>query len=197
MKNATIIFFLCWVTSLAFAQERPDLRLKAYIGTNLVSYVQKADSLSAEILAGGQGGFGFRVLQKRLMGEVGFNFLRYGIRYDDAAAGVQINSFELPVNVGYASYKSPLIKHFLYGGITTNIILKGFIDFDDETIPSVKFKAKDIGLSNPTFLLRLGSQLDIAFFNIDFNYSLGLNKAYRQNVRTQTHLFELNFGLIF
>ena len=197
MKKIISIFILSLVTCLLFAQERPDLRLKAFIGTNLVTYVEKSDSLSAEYLAGGQGGFGFRLLKKRLMCELDFNFLRYGYQYDSIPASLQINSFELPVNVGYATYKSPLIKHFLYGGITTNAIIKGFIDFDDETFESVKFKAKDIGLSNPTFLMRLGTQLDIAFFNIDVSYSLGLNKAYRQNVRTQTHLWEINFGLIF
>ena len=45
--------------------------------------------------------------------------------------------------------------------------------------------------------MRMGTGFDIAFFNLDIYYNLGLNRAATELFRTQTHGLEVNFGFLF
>ncbi len=200
MKKLILVLFVLLLGFNSRAQ-RPKMHLKASMGFHTMSFIYKQTQLSSDFFFGAQGGFGFRVMQKKKVGEVGFNFVRSFVTYQDDSLGgvtVKLNSFQLPFTAGYTTVNRPLFKHFLYGGFVAHCNIKSFLSLDDyPEVASIKIKPSDLFLSNPLFLMRVGTQFDVAMFNIDFNYNLGLNKAFKDNVRTQTHSVHLNLGLIF
>ncbi len=197
------LFFFCFFSFfiLKTQAQRPKMHLKAKIGLQSLSFVYKEEAISREYFGGFHGGFGFRVMQKKKMGEINFDFIRNYLYLEQPENGSIIykqNSFELPINIGYITLKKPLIKHFLYGGVVTEFKIKSkliFLDLPD-TDP-INLKPRELGLSNPNFHFRFGTQIDIAMFNLDLNYSLGLNKSLKENYRTQSHSLKFSLGLIF
>lgn len=203
MKKIIILLLVALGFSLQInAQERPKMHLKAKIlGTHGLNYVYKEAEKTNDYFAGVNGGFSFRVYQKRKMGEIGFDFLRSYIDYsegDSSNIEIKLNAFELPITVGYVTTSKPIFKHFIYGGITTHFNIKSFVTFSDETTEeSFKLKPRDLALTNPNFAMRFGTQIDVAMFNFELNYDIGLNKTFKGNTRTQSHQIQLNMGLVF
>ena len=43
----------------------------------------------------------------------------------------------------------------------------------------------------------MGMGMDVAMFIMDFRYNLGFRNFYKEQYRTQTHLFQTTVGVIF
>ena len=202
MKQTFLLIVAALLLSIGAYAQRPKMHLKAKAGFHTTAFVYKEAEITRDYFFGLQGGFGFRVMHKKKMGEVDFDFVRSYLTGTDSLLGdytIRLNSFELPLTAGYVTLKKPLIKHFLYGGFVVHFNVKSFIYYTDETgeEASIKIKPKELDFTNPNFAMRLGTQVDIAMFNIDFNYNLGLNKPVDSNIRTQSHHVQLNLGLVF
>lgn len=200
MKKLLLISLIIFVASSAFAQ-RPKMHLKARLGFHVHAFVEKNDDITSEFFAGFHGGFGFRVMYKKLFGEVDFDFLRSYFYveiepFDEVE--LQLNTFELPISVGYITVKKPIFKHFLYGGIVTHFNVKSFARYTVQNqTETVYLRPNELFLVNPQFLMRFGTQFDVAMFNFDFSYNIGLNNAFKSNVRTQVHHVQLTIGFVF
>jgi len=204
MKN---LLFLVFVLSISVAHaQQPNLQLKAYFGGHTGIFNEKRDAFDKELVAGYQGGFSLRVSKGRAFLEPSFSFLRTYIELSDTVINefvdlgvsdpeVRYNSFEFPVVIGFKFVETPLYKWYVATGMSMNISIKSKIMDGKSTVAN--FKARDIGIRNPRFSMRAGTGMDIAFFNIDLYYNLGLNSATRTSYRTQTHTFEINFGFLF
>ncbi|MFT4969213.1 MAG: hypothetical protein ACI9O4_000959 [Chitinophagales bacterium] len=179
--------------------ENPKMFLKARIGGGVTSFVYKDTEITRDYFATISGGFGFRVHHEKKMFEVDFDFVRSFISQSDSALQgditLKLNSFQLPINVGFITINKPVFKHFIYAGIVTSFNIKSIIFFENEKVDVLK--PKEIYLISPTFMLRMGTQFDIAMFNFDFHYSIGLNKTVKGNIRTQSHGLVLSAGLVF
>ena len=107
---------------------------------------------------------------------------------------VKINSFELPIKVGFIPIKTGFFKWYVYTGLAVRINTKGkFIVGDNEET----FKPKELGLTNPNLDFLLGTQMDIGSFNLELMYSLGINSSLTENIRTNSHEIQFNVGIWF
>ncbi len=196
-----ILFFILNIIGLSLFAQRPNMHLKTKIGIQGETILYKQDSITKEYFGGFMGGFGFRVMQKRKMAEIGFDFIRSFLFIEDLDSNdieFKLNSFKLPVTLGYVTTKKPLVKHFLYAGLVPVFKVKSKVSLlGSPNNESFKIKPKDLGFNSLTFNMRFGTQLDIARFNIDFNYDLGLNKTIKETFRTQTHALTFTIGLAF
>ena len=201
MKKTLLLFIIIGFV-LSVKAQRPKMHLKAKAGLHFTSFVYKLDTISRDYFAGAHGGFGFRIMHEKKMGEIGFDFVRNYVTLiaEDTTGSftLKLNSFEIPLTVGYVTVKKPVFKHFVYGGIVPGFNIKSIAtldDFPDEK--PIKLTPKQSGLKNPNFHMRFGTQFDIAMFNVDVHYSIGLNKAVTENYRTQSHSLRLTLGLVF
>ena len=200
-KAATIIFVL--LCSLAAVAQRPKLHLKAFAGYNTHIFVYKEYEKSKDVIHGWQGGFGFRITVKKVMAEIDFNFLRNSVIVALPDSLVEdefdkfefkINAFELPLKIGVVPIKTPLYKWYCYTGASFRINTKGRLNIYGEEI---KFKPREVGLANPNIDFILGTQMDIAWLNLDLMYSLGITNSVKNNIRTNSHEIQLNIGILF
>lgn len=200
MKKTLLILLVLSLGFTTFAQ-RPKMHLKARFGLHFNSFIYKNENISEDLFYGYQGGFSFRVTRKKLMGEVGFDFVRSFVEFSlDSTinAELKLNAFELPVTMGYLTVKKPTLKHYLYGGFVARYNIKSFVNFLNQPNQNpLRLKPRELGLRTQTFAMRLGTQLDFYMFNLDLNYSIGLNSATKSNARTQTHNLQLNLGVVF
>lgn len=215
MKKLLVVIILAVLmlgvgTKKAQAQ-RPKLHIKAILGGHLNSYVYKRDTITRDFDYGWQGGFGFRVTIGKKFVEGDLMFLRQEFDYIDETviesgydenSVVRLNSFQLPVIFGYRPYKSKngLFKLYTYGGVNLNFAIKGKVTLTrliDDVEEEFKFKPKEIDLMPIVVAARMGVAFDIAMFNIDFNYNIGLNSGTKTPYRTQRHIVELNLGFVF
>lgn len=199
MKYA-FLFSLFLLPALGFAQQ-PKLHLKFFGGTNSHQFLYRLDTIDSDFLFGYQFGFGFRVSRRQLFGEVDFSFTRFGATLfsaedagseDDITA--RINSFELPLNVGYIPVKTPFFKWYLYGGLVNRFSVRGILNFGGE---KVKFKPREIGLPVYNLDVQIGTQFDVAMLNFDIHYKIGVTNALRENIRTNLHGIYFSAGFVF
>jgi len=199
-RNYLIIAFL--FCSVILTAQRPKLDLKAYAGYHTHVFVYKEIQKSKDVLHGWQAGFGFRVSYRKVFSEVDFNFVRSRIivpiedslMVDFDKVEVKINSFELPIKVGFIPIKTGFFKWYVYTGLAVRINTKGkFIVGDNEET----FKPKELGLTNPNLDFLLGTQMDIGSFNLELMYSLGINSSLTENIRTNSHEIQFNVGIWF
>ena len=71
---------------------------------------------------------------------------------------------------------------------------KGILDYQGE---EYEFKPKDVMLANPNVDWIIGTQFDLAWFTFDLMYSLGVNNALKENIRSNSHELQLSVGLWF
>ena len=199
MKNLVFLALLL-LPALAFAQQ-PKLHLKFFGGTNSHRFVYRTDSIDSDNLFGYQFGFGFRVSRRQLFGEIDFSFTRFGatlIPAEDTGLeddiNARINSFELPLNVGYIPVKKPVFKWYLYSGLVNRFSVRGLINFGDE---QVKFKPKEVNLPIYNLDVQIGTQIDIAWLNLDVHYKIGVTNALHEDIRTNLRGLYLSAGFIF
>lgn len=209
MKRISVIAtFLVIGMSAAWAQ--PKLHLKAIGGVHANTYITKLDTLQADVGGGFQFGFGARVtMKKKFMAEFDLLWLRQLFELKDPVILEQFglsqmflrwHSFEIPLTAGYVPVYSPFYKLYLYGGVSTYFNIKGEAEFtfaDTGEVLTAKIRNKDVDFAAPIVAARMGIQMDIAFFNMDFNYNIGMNSATKTNFRTQMHLLQLNIGFVF
>lgn len=186
----------------SFAQQ-PKLHIKAFGGYNSHVFVYKEYEKSTDVFHGWQAGFGFRVTQKKFMAEIDLVFLRNTViiplsdsleldEFDKFE--FKFKSFEIPIKIGVVPIKTPLYKWYCYTGTSLRFNTRGTIKFLDEEI---KFKPKEVGLTNPNVDFILGTQMDIGWLNLELMYSLGVTNSLRENIRTNSHELQLNAGIIF
>jgi hypothetical protein len=178
--------------SIAEAQQ-PKLDIKALVGFSLNLY----DSLKVpERLPGGElentrerypgwlGGFGARISKRKAFAEVLFTFNRF---ISDSRI---LNSFQLPINLGYIPFRIAEFGVFLYGGYVNhfNVAIK-------EGKNRTRIKNSDIVVYQA--LARFGVSFDLYMFNFDFNYSIGLNSATKTEWRTRYQLLQFTLAYVF
>ncbi len=197
--------FLLFTTTLVLAQ-RPSLHIKTTMGTNITNYVFKNDVAKERFETGIHGGIGFRMYYRHLLTEIDFHFIRSKVSWLQSETDLNqqndflFNSFDIPITAGYIISKNPFGRHSVYGGINSRFLMKGFNDVVEvgNTNPTRRgFKPGQAGLNTAQFMLRLGTQVDVAYFNFDVNYNLGLNKVIRNNERVQSHQLMFAVSVIF
>lgn len=201
MKN-TILYIILSVGLINIAQaQKPKMHLKLRLGGQINNYVEKKDSIHTVYYGGFQGGFSFRLIHKKRMFEIGFDFVRNYIDFtltnpNPRNYQLQLNSFEIPITAGILTYKNRIFRHFVYGGFATKFHVKS-IFYEKNTLKPQVLKPKQSELKNPHFSFRVGTQFDIYMFNFDVNYSIGLNNATKNTYRVQSHNFNFVVGIIF
>jgi len=202
MKNLIIIGLVVLFAHNIQAQ-RPKLHLKVSGGANTHIFVYKEYEKSKDIFPGWQAGFGFRMTYKRFMAEADLYFLRNSVIValpDTLAQDLfdkfefKLRSFDLPIKFGVVPVKTPFYKWYLFTGASFRFNTSGILIIADEEI---KFKPKEVGLTNPNIDFILGTQMDIGWLNLELLYGLGINNSIRENIRTNSHEILLNVGVIF
>ena len=201
MKKLIILCFV-FIPFLADAQQ-PKMHVKLFLGFNGSTLVYRAENVPSDILGGIQLGGGFRLKKRELFGEIDFSYLLqaylYAPREDnelpiEEQIEVLMRSIEVPMVVGYVPLRTPLFGIYLYGGIANRFSLNGRIIYEDV---EYKFKPKELKLHFYNLGARLGFQVDIAMFNFDFNYTIGVTNSFRDRTRTNSHAFMFNLGFLF
>lgn len=197
ISTALVLF-----ATTAFAQ-RPKLDLKAYGGYHTHIFVYKDGNGTKDVLHGWQAGAGLRVTRRKLMGEIGFLWIRNNILLSlpDSVAGAfsevdkfELHSFEIPLKAGYIPVKTAFFKWYVFTGIGLRFNTRMIIDIEDEEF---KFKPKEVGLNWFNIDYILGTQFDVGVFNLEVFYNLGVNNSSRDGFRTNSHEFHFNIGFWF
>ncbi len=198
-----LIFAFALLLPVTAMAQQPKLNIRLLAGVNARSFAYRTEGLPVDILAGWQVGGGLRVSKRKAFVNFDVLFVNSGLTLlqeeapelgleDDIT--LQLRAIELPISVGYIPIKSPFFKWFLYGGLANRINLQGKILYLGET---TKIKPHDAGLHYYNLGVRFGSQIDIAMFTLDFNYTIGVTNAYRDVIRTNSNEIQLSIGLVF
>ena len=199
------VFIISIVMLLAYNAnaQRPKLDLKAYGGYHTHIFVYKDGMGTKDVLHGWQAGFGMRVSRRKLMGEIGFIWIRNDILLslpDSVVAALEgvdkfkFNSFEIPLKAGYIPVKTAYFKWYVYSGLGFRFNTKTRLDIGDETF---KFKPKEVGLNWFNINYLIGTQFDIGSLNLEVMYNLGVNNSSRDGFRTNSHEIHFNIGFWF
>ena len=200
MKKLIIIAVILMVPLFAMAQQ-PKMHIKLFGGWNASALVDRMEGAKAAYLHGWQAGGGFRVMQRKAFLEADITFLKYGLTYQPGDDGegiltepldIRIRSLEIPINMGYVPVKTPAFKWFLYGGLVNKFNLNGRYTYEDV---ADTFKPSDLNLHVYNLGARFGTQVDIAMFNIDFSYTIGITNSFKGRLRTNSHGVMLSVGL--
>jgi hypothetical protein len=201
MKKILLILLLM-SPLLGFAQQ-PKMYIKLFGGINSATYVYRIEGVDSDILLGWQLGGSFRVSHRKAFLETGITFVDYGMTLyitEDAdleleePLNIQMRALEVPINLGYIPVQTPVFRWFLYGGLVNRFSLKGRYEFEGE---EGTFKPKDAELHFYNLGARFGTQVDIAMFNFDFNYTIGVTNGFRNRVRTNIHTLQFSVGFLF
>jgi len=201
MKKWIILFFV-GLPFAAWAQQ-PKMYLKAFGGINSNTFVYRVEGEKPDFLLGWQFGAGFRVDHRSAFAELDLTFIQYGVKIFpeedsglpvDEPINIAMRAFEVPVSMGYIPVKTPLFKWFLYGGLVNRFSLRGKLEYLDE---ETKIKPKEAGLHFYNLGARFGTQVDVAMFNFDFNYTIGITNGLREKIRTNLHTLQLSAGFVF
>ncbi|MFW2386930.1 MAG: hypothetical protein ACN4G0_01235 [Polyangiales bacterium] len=204
----TPVFVLGAPSSSSAQQPKMDIKLFAGLsGTTFVSMLETGRE--RDTFLGWQIGFGPRVRRRAAFIEILFSFNRWAYAFEGVSEdGVpfsaigRVNSFELPLIMGYIPYKNPFFKLFLYAGyvnhFNTKIVseLTADFGFGEETI-TVKSRPKEVDFAIYQAIGRVGVNVDLAMFNLDFNYSISLNSATKTSYRTSYHQLQVNLAYLF
>ena len=200
MKN-TFLLLLFFFPMLLSAQQ-PKLDLKLIGGLNTNSFVYKVEGVGSEMFLGWQAGAGARVMYRHVFAEFDILFKEYGADYvsgdlDSILSGdlsLRMKALEFPIVAGYIPIKTPFFKWFVYGGFVNKFSLKGKIKYLDEEI---KFKPQEVNLHFYNLLARFGTQVDVAMFNFDVCYDIGITNGIKGKARTNTNGFHFSAALLF
>ena len=197
----TLLFVILLLPILILAQQ-PKMNIRIFAGLNANTFVYRSENVDPDLLGGIQLGAGLRVSKKRAFVEGDITYIFYGLSaniYGDTDTifdpiTVRMNSLDVPISIGYILVKKPVFKWYLYGGLVNRFSLKWSFSYQDETI---KFSPKEFDLHIYNLLARFGTQVDIAMFNFDFNYSIGVTNSFNNDIRTNSHALQLNIGYLF
>ena len=198
-----LLFIIIAMGPIFAMAQKPKMYLKLFGGINTSTLVYRLENVDNDILAGWQVGGGFRVHYRKIFGEIDFTFYEQGITFspredDDLPIEEDINirmrGFEIPITMGYVPIKTPVFGWYIYGGFANLFAMKGRIDYLGEEI---KFKPKEAQLHFYNLGARLGTQFDVAMFNFDFHYTIGITNSFREKARTNSHTLTFSAGLLF
>jgi len=105
-----------------------------------------------------------------------------------------MRALEFPMTIGYIPVKTPFFKWFIYGGLVNKFSLNGKYSYQDK---EGTFKPKELNLHFYNLLARVGTQFDVAMFNFDLNYNIGVTNGIKNKTRTNTHGAQLSVALLF
>lgn len=181
----------------------PKMYIRLFGGTNTTDFVYRAENETPDRFLGWQVGGAFRVGYRKRFFETGVTFVNSGITIETnqdtdipvtEPIDLRIRSLEVPLTVGYVPVKEAIFKWFVYGGLVNKFSMKGRFTYLGETI---SFKPGELDLHWYNLGARAGTQIDIAFFNFDLSYTIGITNAIKNRVRTNAHSIELTAGLLF
>ncbi len=198
----TIVISVFTLVSFYAFPQQPKLDLKLIGGINTNSFIYKVEGIRSEMFLGWQAGAGARVMYRHVFGEFDFLFKEFGTEYlpgdldsiltDELS--LKMKALEFPIVAGYIPVKTPFFKWFVYGGFVNKFSLKGKIKYQDEVI---KFKPKEANLHFYNLLARIGTQVDIAMFNFDVSYDIGITNGIKGKARTNTNGFHFSAAFLF
>ncbi|MFN8260342.1 MAG: outer membrane beta-barrel protein [Chitinophagales bacterium] len=226
MKNIIVIVFLLPLyvcatpDSLALKNakpkifktgSRPRLQFGAQVGANLNYFVYK-NGVQRDVSAGYQGGFFFRVTRQKAFVQFEMNFLRSTVKLKNGVFSSQFgnnipfselkmkyHTVGIPFIFGAYAVKKPIYKLRFYNGIEAEFIAKtkATITQNNNEVYRLKRQEKRDIFRPAQFSYQLGMGMDIAMFIFDAKYSVGTRSFFKENYRTQTHLFQFTVGAIF
>ena len=189
------------------AAQQPKLDIKVFVGGSFTTYVEMLEAGRVrDTFPGWQVGFGPRIRKRQWFVEtlLSFNRWQYSGSFDLGAGSVgkltaRVNSFQLPFNAGYIPYQNAYFRLFLYGGYVNHFNTKVLASLEQTGLPTVseKLKPKEVELVVYQALARFGVNIDLAMFNLDFNYSISMNSASTTSYRTGFHQLQLNISYLF
>jgi hypothetical protein len=189
------------------AAQQPKLDIKVFAGGSFTTYVEMLETgRKRDTYPGWQAGFGARIRKRKWFVETLLSFNRW--QYSGSAETTpgntfvltaRVNSFQLPFNAGYIPYQNSYFRLFLYGGYVNHFNTKVLATIEQTGVPTVsgKLKPKEVDLAVYQALARFGINVDIAMFNLDFNYSISMNSASSTSYRTGFHQLQLNISYLF
>ncbi len=179
-----VIAFAALAPASRVEAQQPKLDIKALAGFSLNLYDSLKVDPSSERYAGWLGGFGARISKRKAFAEVLFTFNRF------ISNSIILNSFQLPISLGYIPFKIAEFGVYLYGGYVNhfNVALKRGKE-------RVRIKYTDFVVYQA--LARFGVSFDLYMFNFDFNYSIGLNSATKTPWRTRYQLLQFTVAYVF
>jgi len=197
-----LMFTLLILLPILISAQQPKMYVKFFAGFNVSSLVYRTDNVDSDLLGGVQLGGGFRVERRALMLELDVAYMVRGITYSPRDDGLDIDDdvtlilrdIEVPLLAGYMPIKTPVFGLIFYGGLANRFTLNGRIEYEDEEI---KFKPKDAKLHFYNLGARFGLQVDLAMFNFDLSYTIGITNSFRDRTRTNSHMVMLNIGVLF
>lgn len=198
-KTILLIFILLPVMLLA---QQPKMNLKLIGGINTNSFIYQVEGENAEIFGGWQIGAGARVMKRKAFLEFDGLYQNYGtsVTLDDSVSSLsgqldfRMRALEFPLTVGYIPVKTPLFKLFVYGGFVNKFSLNGKYTYGEF---EGTFKPKELNLHFYNLLARFGTQFDLAMFNFDFNYNIGITNGIKNKARTNTNGVQVSVAILF
>ena len=198
-----LVPIVIFVTPSTSAAQQPKMDIKLFVGGSATTFVSMLESgRERETFAGWQIGFGPRVRRRHAFIEILFSFNRWAFALSDFTpdgtpfqATGRVNSFELPFNMGYIPYKNPFFKLFLYAGYVNHFNTKIIAEIEGGT--TLKLRPKEANFAIYQAIARFGVNVDLAMFNLDFNYSISLNSATKTSYRTGYHQLQFNVAYLF
>jgi len=201
MKKVILLIIVILPFSL-YAQQ-PKMNIKILGGINTNSFVYRIEGVDAEVFPGWQVGGGFRVMKREAFVEFDCTYQKYGTSValstdstsnTDEQLDFRMRALEFPLTVGYIPVKTPFFKWFIYGGLVNKFSLNGKYSYQDK---EGTFKPKELNLHFYNLLARVGTQFDVAMFNFDLNYNIGVTNGIKNKTRTNTHGAQLSVALLF
>ena len=204
-------FLLTAKPTLFKSGSRPRLQFGGQVGANLNYFVYK-NGVQRDVSAGYQGGFFFRVSRQKAFVQFELNFMRSTVFLKngifDSKIGNDIPFEELklkyhtvgiPFIFGAYAVKKTIYKLRFYNGIEAEFVTKvnATISQNDNEVYRLKRPEKRDIFRPAQFSYQLGMGMDIAMFIFDAKYSVGMRSFFKEDYRTQTHLFQFTVGAIF
>lgn len=190
---------------------RPRLQFGAQLGANLNYFVYK-NGLQRDQSAGYQGGIFFRVTRQKAFVQFELNFMRSVVSIKNGILTTQFrnnipfdvlkmkyHTVGIPFIFGVYAVKKPIYKLRFYNGIEAEFIAKTRVTVNQNNNEVYKLKREEKrDIFRPAqFSYQLAMGMDIAMFIFDAKYSVGMRSFFKENYRTQTHLFQFTVGAIF
>ena len=216
MRKILVILFLLPLLANAKPEifktgGRLRLQIGGQVGANL-NYFRYKNDVQRDVSAGYQGGFFFRVSRQKAFVQFEINFLRSTVFLKNGVFKSEIQNnipFEelklkyhtvgIPFIFGAYAVKKPLYKLRFYNGIEAEFLtkVKATIEQNNNEIYRLTRPEKRQIFRPEQFSYQLGAGMDIAMFIFDIKYSVGMRSFFKEDYRTQTHLFQFTIGAIF
>lgn len=194
--------------------EHLHMQIGGSTGANFNYFIYEPNRFmgQSDIAAGYQGGFFFRLSRSKAFAQFELNylwsqvFLKNGVFTNEIGNHIlfdkltfRYHTFGIPFIFGAYAVKKPLYKLRFYNGIEGDFITKtkAILNKNDDEVYKLKRSEKRDILRPAQFSYQLGMGMDIAYFIFDVKYNLGFRSFYKEEYRTQTHLFQFTVGAIF